>query len=303
MPNKSLKWIYLVVLSIIWGSSFILIKKGLIGLSALQLGALRILFSALLLLVFGWRSLKGIQKIAWKWIGISAVLGTGVPVFLFAFAETEIDSAVVGILNSSVPLLAFIFGIMLFGAKFMKQQFLGVIIGLIGSAALIYIGAQVNEDQNYWYASLVIFAASLYALNVNIIKRYLQEVSAIAIAAGNFVFLIIPAILILILSDFFELPIVENEGVQKSIGFVVLLSIFGTAIAKVMFNKLVQISNPVFASSVTYLMPIISVMWGLVDGENFTILQFIATLLILTGVYIGNTSKAKAIKKNKSFEN
>ncbi|WP_339849934.1 DMT family transporter [uncultured Dokdonia sp.] len=291
MPNNSLKWIYLVVLSIIWGSSFILIKKGLVGLEPLQLGALRILFSAFVLLLFGWKSLKSINKLAWKWIGVSALLGTGIPVFLFAFAETEIDSAVVGILNSSVPLLAFVFGILLFGAKFIKQQFIGVLLGLIGAGALIYIGAQINEEQNYWYASLVIIASSLYALNVNIIKRHLQDVSALAIAAGNFVFLIIPALIILFYSDFFELPLSTDTTIQQSIGYIVLLSIFGTAIAKVMFNKLVQISNPVFASSVTYLMPIISVTWGLLDGEAFTSLQVIATLIILTGVYIGNTGK------------
>ncbi|WP_396597532.1 DMT family transporter [Dokdonia sp. R86516] len=295
MPNKSLKWIYLVALSIIWGSSFILIKKGLVGLEPLQLGALRILFSAFVLLLFGWKSLKTINKLEWKWIGVSALLGTGIPVFLFAFAETEIDSAVVGILNSSVPLLAFIFGILIFGAKFIKQQFIGVLLGLIGAGALIYIGAQINEEQNYWYASLVIIAASLYALNVNIIKRHLQEVSAIAIAAGNFVFLIIPALIILFYSDFFELPLSTDTTLQQSMGYIVVLSIFGTAIAKVMFNKLVQISNPVFASSVTYLMPIISVTWGLLDGEAFTSLQVIATLIILTGVYIGNTGKRRKV--------
>ena len=294
MPNNSLKWIYLVVLSIIWGSSFILIKKGLVGLEPLQLGALRILFSAFVLLLFGWKTLKTIKKLEWKWIGISALLGTGIPVFLFAFAETEIDSAVVGILNSSVPLLAFIFGILLFGAKFIKQQFIGVLLGLIGAGALIYIGSQINEEQNYWYASLVIIASSLYALNVNIIKRHLQEVSALAIAAGNFVFLIIPAVIILLYSDFFDLPLTTDTTIQQSIGYIVLLSIFGTAIAKVMFNKLVQISNPVFASSVTYLMPIISVTWGVLDGEAFTSLQVTATLIILAGVYIGNTGKNKA---------
>ena len=294
MPNNSLKWIYLVVLSIIWGSSFILIKKGLVGLEPLQLGALRILFSAFVLLLFGWKTLKTIKKLEWKWIGISALLGTGIPVFLFAFAETEIDSAVVGILNSSVPLLAFIFGILLFGAKFIKQQFIGVLLGLIGAGALIYIGSQINEEQNYWYASLVIIASSLYALNVNIIKRHLQEVSALAIAAGNFVFLIIPAVIILFYSDFFDLPLTTDTTIQQSIGYIVLLSIFGTAIAKVMFNKLVQISNPVFASSVTYLMPIISVTWGVLDGEAFTSLQVTATLIILAGVYIGNTGKNKA---------
>ena len=294
MPNNSLKWIYLVVLSIIWGSSFILIKKGLVGLEPLQLGALRILFSAFVLLLFGWKTLKTIKKLEWKWIGISALLGTGIPVFLFAFAETEIDSAVVGILNSSVPLLAFILGILLFGAKFIKQQFIGVLLGLIGAGALIYIGSQINEEQNYWYASLVIIASSLYALNVNIIKRHLQEVSALAIAAGNFVFLIIPAVIILLYSDFFDLPLTKDTTIQQSIGYIVLLSIFGTAIAKVMFNKLVQISNPVFASSVTYLMPIISVTWGVLDGEAFTSLQVTATLIILAGVYIGNTGKNKA---------
>ncbi|ANH59764.1 DMT family transporter [Dokdonia donghaensis] len=294
MPNKSLKWIYLFVLSIIWGSSFILIKKGLVGLDPLQLGALRILFSATVLLLFGWKSLKKIKKQDWKWIGITGILGTGLPVFLFAFAETEIDSAVVGILNSSVPLLAFIFGILLFGAQFIQRQFIGVLLGLVGAGALIYIGAQINEGQNYWYASLVIIAASFYALNVNIIKRHLQEVPAIAIAAGNFVFLIIPAAIILAISGFFDLPVTTDATLQQSIGYIVILSIFGTALAKVMFNKLVQMSNPVFASSVTYLMPIISVMWGLLDGEAFTMLQFIATLIILVGVYIGNSARRKA---------
>lgn len=294
MPNKSLKWIYLFVLSIIWGSSFILIKKGLVGLDPLQLGALRILFSATVLLLFGWKSLKKIKKQDWKWIGITGILGTGLPVFLFAFAETEIDSAVVGILNSSVPLLAFIFGILLFGAQFIQRQFIGVLLGLVGAGALIYIGAQINEGQNYWYASLVIIAASFYALNVNIIKRHLQEVPAIAIAAGNFVFLIIPAAIILAISGFFDLPFTTDATLQQSIGYIVILSIFGTALAKVMFNKLVQMSNPVFASSVTYLMPIISVMWGLLDGEAFTMLQFIATLIILVGVYIGNSARRKA---------
>jgi drug/metabolite transporter (DMT)-like permease len=294
MPNKSLKWIYLFVLSIIWGSSFILIKKGLVGLDPLQLGALRILFSATVLLLFGWKSLKKIKKSDWKWIGITGILGTGLPVFLFAFAETEIDSAVVGILNSSVPLLAFIFGILLFGAQFIQRQFIGVLLGLVGAGALIYIGAQINESQNYWYASLVIIAASFYALNVNIIKRHLQEVPAIAIAAGNFVFLIIPAAIILAISGFFDLPVTTDATLQQSIGYIVILSIFGTALAKVMFNKLVQMSNPVFASSVTYLMPIISVMWGLLDGEAFTMLQFIATLIILVGVNIGNSARKKA---------
>lgn len=293
MQNKSLKWIYLFVLSLIWGSSFILIKKGLISLTPIQLGALRIIFSAIVLLLFGFNSLKKIPKEKWKWIFITSILGTGIPVFLFAYAETEIDSAVTGILNSSVPLLAFVFGILFFGGQFIKKQFAGVLIGLIGAAALILIGAQIHQDQNYWYASLIIIAASLYALNVNIIKRHLQEVSAMGIAAGNFVFLIIPAVILLFTSDFFELPLSTDTTLQISIGYIVILAIFGTAAAKVMFNKLVQISDPVFASSVTYLMPIISILWGLLDGEVFTLLEFLASMVIIFGVYVGNSSKKK----------
>ncbi len=288
MPNSTLKWIYLIVLSIIWGSSFILIKKGLVGLTPMQLGAMRITFSAIILLAIGWKKLGNINKVQWKWIFISGILGTGLPVFLFAFAETEIDSAIASILNSSVPLLAFLIGIIGFGTKFVKNQFVGVLVGLVGAAALILIGAKINPDQNYYYALLVILASVMYGTNVNIIKKYLQDVSALGIAVGNFIFLIIPALVILFMTDFHKLPLTTDSTLQISLGYVFLLSAFGTAAAKIMFNKLVQISTPVFASSVTYIMPIISVFWGLLDGETFTFWQFIAAIVIISGVYIGN---------------
>ncbi len=291
MQNNTLKWIYLVVLSIIWGSSFILIKKGLIGLNPIQLGSVRILFTAFFLLIIGWKSLKTIDKPAWKWVIISGILGTGIPVYLFAYAETEIDSAVAAILNSGVPLLTLILGLVIFGAQFIKRQLLGILLGLGGAVALILIGAQVNPDQNYWYALLVILATFLYAINVNIIKRYMQNINATAIATGNFIFLIVPALLLLAKTGFFALEVLQNVEVQVSLGYILILAILGTAVAKVMFNKLVQISNPVFASSVTYLMPIISVTWGLLDGETFTPLQLVASLVIISGVYLANAKR------------
>ncbi len=293
MQNNTLKWVYLVVLSIIWGSSFILIKKGLVGLSPIQLGSVRILFTAFFLLIIGWKSLKTIAKPSWKWVIISGVLGTGIPVYLFAYAETEIDSAVAAILNSGVPLLTLILGLVIFGAQFIKRQLLGILLGLGGAIALILIGAQVNPDQNYWYALLVILATLLYAINVNIIKRYMQDISAMAIATGNFIFLIIPALLLLANTGFFAQEVLQNIEVQVSLGYILILAILGTAAAKVMFNKLVQISDPVFASSVTYLMPIISVMWGILDGEKFTPLQLVASLVIISGVYLANAKRKK----------
>ena len=295
MQNNTLKWVYLVILSLIWGSSFILIKKGLVGLTPVQLGSFRILFTSFFLLLIGWKSLLTIEKASWKWIIISGVLGTGIPVSLFAYAETEIDSSIASILNSGVPLLTLILGLILFGARFVKKQLLGILLGLTGSIALILIGAQVNPDQNYWYALLVILATLLYAINVNIIKYHMQNISAMAIATGNFVFIFIPALLLLISTGFFTSETIQNPEVQTSLGYILILAILGTAVAKVMFNKLVQISDPVFASSVTYLMPLISVMWGILDGEKFTLLQLAASLIIILGVYLAN-AKRKAKK-------
>ena len=295
MQNNTLKWVYLVILSLIWGSSFILIKKGLVGLTPVQLGSFRILFTSFFLLLIGWKSLLTIEKASWKWIIISGVLGTGIPVYLFAYAETEIDSSIASILNSGVPLLTLILGLILFGARFVKKQLLGILLGLTGSIALILIGAQVNPDQNYWYALLVILATLLYAINVNIIKYHMQSISAMAIATGNFVFIFIPALLLLINTGFFTSETIQNPEVQTSLGYILILAILGTAVAKVMFNKLVQISDPVFASSVTYLMPLISVMWGILDGEKFTLLQLAASLIIILGVYLAN-AKRKAKK-------
>jgi len=288
MPNNTLKWVYLFVLALIWGSSFILIKKGLVGLSPWQLGSLRILFTAFFLLLIGAKTLRKIKRPEWKWLFISGLLGTFFPAFLFAFAETEIDSAIAAILNSSVPLMALIVGCLFFGASFIKRQLYGVLLGLLGAIFLIMIGAKINPDQNYYYALLVILAASMYAFNVNIIKKYMQDISAMAIAVGNFIFLIIPSLIILIGTGFFNTEILQNPEVHISLFYVVILALFGTAAAKVMFNKMVQISDPVFASSVTYLMPVVSVLWGVLDGEKFNLLQLGASVIIIIGVYLVN---------------
>jgi drug/metabolite transporter (DMT)-like permease len=128
----------------------------------------------------------------------------------------------------------------------------------------------------------------MYGLNVNIIKRYLQDVKALSIAFGNFAAIIIPAFIVLVFTDFFKAETFQNPIVVTSIGYIVLLSAFGTALAKVLFNKLVQMATPVFASSVTYLMPVVAVGWGLLDGEGFSVWQVLATMLILLGVYLAN---------------
>ncbi|RSK41795.1 DMT family transporter [Mangrovimonas spongiae] len=291
MKNIHPKWLFLMSLSLIWGSSFILIKKALLGFTPFQLGALRSVLTGLILLVFGVKYLKYIPKEKWKWIALSGFLGSFFPAFLFAFAQTEIDSSIASILNSLVPLNTTLIGLTIFKIISTKRQILGVMIGFVGTAILIFEGADVNPDQNYFYALFVITATVMYAFNVNIIKRYLQDVKPLAIATGNYLVIFLPALLVLIFSGFFTSKTIHGVMFMEALGFVAILALFGTAMAKVIFNRLVQISTPVFASSATYLMPVIALLWGVLDGEGFSVLQALATFIILLGVYLSHKRK------------
>jgi drug/metabolite transporter (DMT)-like permease len=171
---------------------------------------------------------------------------------------------------------------------FNRNQLFGVIIGLLGTLLLILSGAIYNPDQNYWFSVFVIIASVCYAFNVSIIKKYLQDLNAMSIAVGNFTVIIIPALIVLSFTGFFEAEFISSSVVRESMYYLVLLAIFGTGIAKVMFNRLVQISTPIFSSSVTYTIPIVALVWGVFDGEKLNYLQIIATVIILLGVFLSN---------------
>jgi drug/metabolite transporter (DMT)-like permease len=284
MESRQIKWAYLVILSLVWGSSFILIKKGLIGLSAIQVGSLRIAFAAIFLLLIGFKSLSKIPKEKWKYIALTSMLGTFIPAFLFAIAQTEIDSSVSSILNSLTPLNTLILGAIAFGVNFQRRQLWGVVIGLIGSLLLVLNGAMNHPDQNYYYAILVIIASICYAVNVNLIKRFLSDLTPLSITTGNFLILLFPSLIILFLTDFAS--VIQVEKVQESIAFILILGVVGTGIANILFFKLIQISSPVFATSVTYLIPVVAFFWGLLDNEMLTAIQFVGALVILIGVYL-----------------
>jgi drug/metabolite transporter (DMT)-like permease len=291
MSEVNRRWFYLIVLSIIWGSSYILIKKGLDGFSAIQLWGVRVLMAGLLLMLIGFRSLRTIGKGQWKWVALSGVVGSFIPMFLFAWAETEIDSSIASILNSLVPLFTLFVGYALFRISFSLNQLAGVLVGLVGAGLLIYLGSEVNPNQNYWYSSGVVVASFCYAINANLIKSKMQSVSPMGIATGNFLFLIVPALGVVLFSGALSAPVRQGPHFWSSLGYIALLCVFGTAIAKVMFNRLVQISTPVFSVSVTYLIPVVGVVWGILDGERFSAGQFGAAALILLGVYLVNIMK------------
>ena len=284
MDSKQLKWFYLVTLAFIWGSSFILIKKGLVGLTPMQLGSLRIIFAAIFLLLIGFKSLVKIPHVKWKYIALTATLGTFIPAFLFAVAQTQIDSTVSSILNSLTPLNTLIFGVFAFGLTFRRPQVFGVVIGLIGTFLLIINGAMHHPEQNYYYAILIIIASVCYAINVNLIKKYLSDLSPLSITTGNFLVLLLPALVVLFFSGFFE--VIHIESVQHSMVFILILGVVGTGIANIIFFKTIQISSPVFATSVTYLIPVVAFGWGLFDNEMLTPVQFLGAFIILFGVYL-----------------
>lgn len=290
MGNKQLRWVYLIVLSVIWGSSFILMKRALIGLTPIQVGALRILITAAFLLLIGFKRIFKINRRHWYYLTINGFIGSFFPAFLFAYAIQKIDSSVASILNSLTPLNTLIFGAIIFGFGFRKRQLIGVIIGLMGTVMLILKGAEVNPRQDYFYASFILLSSIGYALNINILKKYLHDLDALSITVGNFFLLIIPTLFVLWYSDFFT-TFEVNESNKTAILYISILAVFGTGVAKIMFNRLIQISTPIFSSSVTYLIPIVAITWGIFDNEKITFLQIISGFIIMLGVYLVNKSK------------
>lgn len=286
MKSGTLKWLLLTVLALIWGSSFILIKKGLVGLTPMQLGSLRIIFSAIFLLIIGFKSITQIKQNQWKYIALTSLFGTFIPAFLFAIAQTQISSSVSSILNSLTPLNTLILGGIAFGLSFKRTQIWGVVIGLIGTLLLIVNGAIHHPNQNYWYTILVLIASICYATNVNLLKKYLSDVKPLSITTGNFLVMLVPALIVLFSTDF--LTVVKEVEVQHSMLFIMILGVVGTGIANIIFFRLIQMSSPVFATSVTYLIPVVAFFWGLLDGEMLTPVQFIGAFIILIGVYLSS---------------
>lgn len=287
MENNSTKWYLLGFLGCVWGSSFILMQLGLQGLNSIQLGSLRILFAALFLMIVGFKQIAKIPLYKWKYIALTSVFGTFVPAYLFAIALSKIDGSVSAILNSLTPLNTLLVGLFFFGLDVQRRQIFGVIIGFIGCVLLILFGDGENTTENYYYAILIVIASIFYGINVNLIKKYLSDLKPLAISTGNFVVMFVPALLVLYFSDFFD--IVQQEKVQTSLGFIVVLGIVGTGFSNILFFKLIQLSSPVFASSVTYIIPVVAIMLGyLFMNETLSIVQVIGALVVLVGVYFSS---------------
>tara|TARA_B100001063_G_C16769430_1_gene560661 strand:- start:10 stop:906 length:897 start_codon:yes stop_codon:yes gene_type:complete len=284
------KWGTLIILSIIWGSSYILIKKGLTGLTPVQLGSLRVIITTLLIAPIGYNKIKHIPKNKMKWVAISAFVGSFFPAYLFAFAETEISSSVTAVMVSLTPLFTLLISVIIFGEELLKKQVIGVIIGFLGIIVLIN-NELLSSSFNILYVMFIVLAAFCYAVNANLLKYKLPNIPALGIVFMSFLFMFIPAFIVLFFSDFPFSDFTSNTLILESIVYIVILALFGTAIAKVLYIKLLAISTPVFSVSTTYLMPVVAIFWGLLDGEDFKLIQFVGTSIILIGVYLVTKKK------------
>lgn len=284
-------WVLLILLMLTWGSSFILMKRGLEMYSSVQVGAIRIFMAFLVLLPVALRHIKRIPRQKLKYIFVVGLLGTGLPAFLFAEAQTGLDSAVAGILNSLTPLFTLLAGLAFFGQKTRAVNVAGVLIGLAGAVGLIYVTGNGSLQFRFSYAIYIVVATVFYAIQSNMIKYYLHDVKAAAIAAIGFFFIGVPAGVLLFFFTNFTQVIVSGTNAALAFVYIALLGIFGSAIAIILYNKLVQTTTAIFASSVTYFVPVVALLWGLADGERFAASAFVFAAIILAGVVLVNRGK------------
>jgi drug/metabolite transporter (DMT)-like permease len=285
------KWGTLVILSLIWGSSYILIKKGLTGLTPIQLGSLRVIVTTIIIAPIGYQKIKHIPRQKMKWVALSAFVGSFFPAYLFAFAETEISSSITAVMVSLTPLFTLLISVFVFGEELLKKQVFGVLIGFTGIIVLIN-NELFSSSFNILYIMFIVLAAFCYAINANVLKYKLSNIPALGIVFMSFLFMFIPAFIILCFSSFPFSDFASDPLIIESIIYIVILALFGTAIAKVLYIKLLAISTPVFSVSTTYLMPVVAIFWGLLDGEEFKLTQFTGTAIILLGVYLVTKKKA-----------
>lgn len=295
MQQKWINWLVFALLSLVWGSSFILIKEGLKAFTPYQVASLRMLSAGLILLPFAWKALKHIPRQKMGLVIFSGILGNFIPAYLFCIAETQIDSSLAGILNSLTPIFTILVGVLFFKVQTNFVKILGLLIGFIGLSFLLAAGRDVSLH-NLSFAGLVLLATLFYGINVNLVGRYMQNLGSLNIASIAFAFLILPSLCVLFFTGYFNNDF-SNPLVLQAVLASSILGIVGTSIATILFYFLVKRAGIVFGSLVTYGIPVIAVAWGIVDGESLSFMQVICLAVILLGVYIVNRGNLNFIKK------
>ncbi len=275
-------------LAVVWGSSFLLIKKGLVQFNPIEVASLRVFFAAVFLLPIAMKRIGRLPKIEYIKVTYLGLVGNFIPALLFAIAQTQITSSLSGILNALSPLFTLLIARLFFKHKIVLAQTVGLIIGFIGSIGLSFINKDGNLGSMNFYVLFVVGATLCYALNGNFIKHKFHKYTALTLTSVSFFFIGLIALAIII---YIGLPgkIFGHIGeYSESLIAIVLLALLGTSIALLIYNKLIMMTSPIFASSVTYLVPIVAVFFGLLDNEHLTWWHIGGMVMIIIGVYITN---------------
>jgi drug/metabolite transporter (DMT)-like permease len=292
--NKLINWLLFLLLSIIWGSSFILMKHSKEELTASQIAAMRIFSAGIVFLPFAVFHLKKIPRRKLLLIILSGVTGNLLPAFFFASAIAKnIDSSLASILNSLTPIFVVLIAVGIFKDKIKLQKIIGVLIGFIG-LLLLFLSWKGISFENFKYALLILFATVCYGVNVNMVGHFLKEVNPVHIATISLAFMIIPSAFVLWQQNFLQLGF-DERPVQWAIVEATLLGVVGSAFATAVFYILIKRAGGLFASLVTYGIPFIGIGWGIIDGENITAHQVGCLGIILFGVYLTNRPDKKEI--------
>ena len=284
--DRWFQYFIILFLALIWGSSFILMKIGLRSFTSLQAAGIRILLASLALLPYSIKSLKSLKKKDVKYLLVAGFFGSLIPALLFMKAETRIDSALAGILNSLTPVFTLLIGLTFLNIKSRWQQILGLFLGFLGALGIVTSGRDISIDNINGYALFILAATICYAININTVKTYLTHLRGVQITSLSFIF-IGPAAFILLLTTDFE-PVLRSENWMWHFFALAILGIVGTAFAMLIMNSLIRYTSAVFASSVTYIIPLWAIFWGMLDHESITWLHLIFMIIILFGVYLIN---------------
>jgi len=294
MQSNTIKnWLTLLLISLIWGSSYYLIKLSLISYTPTQVGLGRLAFSGITLLPFFIRYYKGTSKTVWFWCSVLALVGFMIPFMCFSIAQTVINSSLAGMLNSLQPLFTLLIGTLFFNHPLLRQQFLGVAIGLIGALLLLSAKSSVaSYTDNLTFSLLVVLATLCYGIAANIIRVRLQDVHPVKINSLSLGLLIIPSSVIMLIVD--GVPTFQySEQYLISVSSLMFLSVVGTAMAVILYSKLIFSGGMMMAASVAYLIPVVAIIWGVIGGEQINTAHFLGISIIFAGLYLTNKTRAK----------
>jgi len=297
MNKNFTSWLILFFLVLVWGTSFLLIKKAVFYFEAVEVGLLRVSFAFLFVLPLFFSRIKRINLKQAFLCFLSGLIGTAIPAVLFAMAETGIDSATAGVLNSLTTLFTLLVGVVFFKTTVKWINVAGVLIGLAGAVGLITVSGGNSFNFNLGFSLYVISATLMYAFNANFIKSVLKEIPAIDITVFAIFFTgFMATVWVIFFSDIPDKMITDSENLYGVL-YVAILGIIGTGLAMLLFNHLIKKTSAVFAASVTYLMPVVAILWGMLDGEVLGIAQLLWIMLILAGVLMVNTRTSKIFQK------